>query len=150
VRPVGERGPWPYPIAVPAEFRISRSVTFAETDLAGVMHFSNYYRWMEEVEHAFFRSVGMSVVQDHEGVVISWPRVITSCEYFAPLRFEDAIEMHMAITDLSEKAMTYEVEFLKDGRRLARGRTKAVCCEMKDGAFKSVAIPAGIRKKLGG
>ena len=131
-----------------AEFRMARSVTFAETDLAGVMHFSNYYRWMEEIEHAFMRSIGMSVVQDHGGVLISWPRVLTSCEYFAPLRFEDKIEMHMVITDLSEKAMTYEVLFIKDGRKLARGRTKAVCCQLKDGQFKSVEIPAAIRAKL--
>lgn len=135
---------------MPAEYRLTRSVTFAETDLAGVMHFSNYYRWMEEIEHAFFRSVGMSVVQDHGGVTISWPRVITSCEYFAPLRFEDTIEMHMVITDLSEKAMTYEVEFMKEGRRLARGRTKAVCCEMNEGQFRSTPIPPGIRAKLAG
>lgn len=127
---------------------MTRNVTFAETDLAGVMHFSNYYRWMEEVEHAFFRSIGMSVVQEHDGVMISWPRVLTSCEYFAPLRFEDKIEMHMVITDLSEKAMTYEVLFIKDGRKLARGRTKAVCCELKEGQFKSVEIPAAIRAKL--
>ena len=90
-----------------AEFKLTRRVTFAETDLAGVMHFSNYYRWMEEVEHAFFRSVGMSVVQEADGVVYSWPRVITSCEYFAPAHFENEIELHFMITDLSEKSMTY-------------------------------------------
>ena len=133
---------------MPVEFRITRRVTFAETDLAGVMHFSNYYRWMEEVEHAFFRSVGMSVVQDVDGVLISWPRVITSCEYFAPAKFEDEIELQLSITDLSDKSMTYEVLFVRDGRRIARGRTKAVCCELKDNDFRSVAIPPSVRAKL--
>jgi len=54
------------------EFSISRRVQFAETDMAGVVHFSNYFRWMEEVEHAFFRSVGLSVVMQHQGRDISW------------------------------------------------------------------------------
>jgi acyl-CoA thioester hydrolase len=135
---------------MPVSFVIKRHVTFAETDVAGVMHFSNYYRWMEEVEHAFFRSVGMSVIQDVDGVMVSWPRVITSCEYFAPLRFEDEIDLELTITDLTEKAMTYEVLFVKDGRRLARGRTKAVCCELRDGQFRSIAIPPSVRAKLTG
>lgn len=131
-----------------AEFKLTRRVTFAETDLAGVMHFSNYYRWMEEVEHAFFRSVGMSVVQEDGGVVYSWPRVITSCEYFAPAHFENEIELHFMITDLSEKSMTYEVAFSKSGAKVARGRTKAVCCVMKDGTFRSIEIPKFILDKL--
>lgn len=136
---------------MPAEFKMLRRVTFAETDLAGVMHFSNYFRWMEEIEHAFFRSVGMSVIQDHVEGTISWPRVHVSCEYFAPARFEDEIEMKFEIVSLSDKSMTYEVTFWKQGQRIARGRTKAVCCRMSaGGVFESVAIPPQIRQKLDG
>lgn len=131
-----------------AEFKMTRRVTFAETDLAGVMHFSNYYRWMEEIEHAWFRSLGMSVVQDQGGVTYSWPRVITSCEYFAPARFEDELELHLVISGLSDKSMTYEVTFSRGADKVARARTKAVCCVMKDGQFTSTPIPAFIREKL--
>ena len=40
---------------------MTRSVEFAETDLAGIMHFTNFYRWMEVCEHEFLRSIGLSV-----------------------------------------------------------------------------------------
>ena len=40
------------------EFQITRRVEFSETDMAGIMHFSNYFRFMETAEHAFFRSLG--------------------------------------------------------------------------------------------
>jgi acyl-CoA thioester hydrolase len=134
---------------MPAEFKMPRRVTFAETDMAGVMHFSNYFRWMEEIEHAFFRSAGMSVVQEHGEETISWPRVHVSCEYFAPARFEDEIDMRLEIVSLGEKSLTYEVIFTKNGQRLARGRTKAVCCRMSaGGVFESTAIPPTIREKL--
>ncbi|HKQ48168.1 MAG TPA: thioesterase family protein [Phycisphaerae bacterium] len=134
---------------MPAEFKMLRLVTFAETDMAGVMHFSNYFRWMEEIEHAFFRSVGMSVVQNHAEDTISWPRVHVSCEYFAPARFEDEIEMKFEIVSLSDKSMTYEVTFWNKGQRIARGRTKAVCCRMSaGGVFESTMIPPKIREKL--
>ena len=39
-------------------FTMQRRVEFAETDMAGILHFSNYFRFMESVEHAFFRSLG--------------------------------------------------------------------------------------------
>lgn len=116
--------------------------------MAGVMHFSNYFRWMEEVEHAFLRSVGMSVVYKHNGEEISWPRVHVSCEYLAPLYFEDEIEIHMNITDIREKSLTYEASFLKNGQRTARGRIKMVCCRWKDNRFESIAIPNDIRVRI--
>lgn len=134
-----------------ADYRITRRVQFAETDTAGVMHFSNYFRWMEEVEHAWFRSLGMSVVQPHAVGTVSWPRIMVSCEYFAPVRFEDEVELHLQVMSLSDKSMTYEVTFLKNGQKTARGRTKAVCCRTFDGGrFESIPIPQDIRAKMEG
>lgn len=132
-----------------AEFKLTRRVQFAETDTAGVMHFSNYFRWMEEVEHAWFRSIGMSVMQPHSLGMVSWPRITVSCEYFAPARFEDNLEMHLELVTLSEKSMTYEVTFYKEGQKTARGRTKAVCCRtLEGGRFESIPVPPDIRAKM--
>ncbi|HWL92958.1 MAG TPA: thioesterase family protein [Phycisphaerae bacterium] len=133
---------------MPREFSIQRRVQFAETDMAGVMHFSNYFRWMEEVEHAYLRSVGMSVVHEQDGVEISWPRVHVSCEYFAPLYFEDEVEVRMEVTDIRDKSLTYEATFSKAGQRTARGRVKMVCCRWTDNRFESVAIPESVRARL--
>lgn len=132
------------------EFSITRRVQFAETDMAGVMHFSNYFRWMEEVEHAFFRSLDMSIVQAHDGGTISFPRVRVACEYSAPAHFEDVIEVKLLITDISEKSISWEAEFVREGKRIARGRVKMVCCRMDGNTFSSISIPDFIRGKLGG
>jgi YbgC/YbaW family acyl-CoA thioester hydrolase len=133
---------------MPNAFTISRRVQFSETDMAGVMHFSNYFRWMEETEHAFFRSLGLSIVQPHEGGTLSWPRVRVSCEYFGPVHFEDEVEMRMVLTDVGEKSATYEMTFSFEGKRVARGRIKMVCCLMKDGMFSSIPIPSFLRPLL--
>jgi YbgC/YbaW family acyl-CoA thioester hydrolase len=135
---------------MPAEFSLKRRIQFAETDLAGVVHFSNYFRMMEEVEHAFFRSLGMSVVMTHEALEIGWPRVSASCEYLGPLRFEDEVELHMRVTKMGEKSFNYEVEFLWQGRKVALGKMTSVCCEMLDTGMRAIAIPEGIRRKLAG
>ena len=75
------------------EFVMTRRVEFSETDMAGVLHFASYYRFLEEIEHAFWRSKGASVMTKEGGRTIGWPRVATSCEYFEPLRFEDEVEL---------------------------------------------------------
>ena len=107
-------------------FQITRRVQFAETDMAGILHFANYYRLMEEVEHAFWRSVGHSVhFRDHDREV-GWPRVNVGCDYFAPARFEDVLDLSLTVSELSTTKVRFQIEFARDGNLIARGRTTAV------------------------
>jgi acyl-CoA thioester hydrolase len=132
-----------------AEYSISRRVQFAETDMAGVVHFSNYFRWMEEVEHAFFRAVGLSIAMHHEGREIAWPRVAVECEYFGPVRFEDEVQLRLRVMKVGEKSFTYEVDFMKAEHQVALGKVTSVCCTMQpQGGFTAIAIPAEIKEKL--
>ena len=130
------------------EFRISRRVQFAETDMAGVLYFANYFRLMEEVENAFWQSSGLSGYMLHRDPAVGWPRVAVSCEYLAPARFEDELDVRLRVTHLGTSSVAYEVEFLCRGQRIALGRIKAVCCAMKGGSFVSVDIPPVLREKL--
>jgi len=131
------------------EFSILRRVQFSETDMAGIMHFANFFRLMEEVEHAFFRSVGLSVSMQHDDIHVGWPRVAASCEFLGPVKFEDEIELRLRVTRVGDKSFSYEVEFLVNSKRVALGKTTSVCCEVgKQGAMRSIAIPAPIRSKL--
>ena len=133
---------------MPGDFTIRRRIQFSETDMAGIVHFSNYFRMMEEVEHAFFRSVGLSVAMQHEGSHIGWPRVAASCDFSGPVRFEDEIELRLRVVKVGDKSFSYEVEFSVAGRRVALGKTTSVCCVLADGAMKAVPIPPFIREKL--
>ena len=129
-------------------FTYSRIVQFAETDLAGIAHFANFFRWMEEAEHAYFRSVGLSVRTEYQEMEIGWPRVSTSCEFFAPARFEDQLQMAVRIAKMGEKSISWEIEFSRDGTRLALGKATTVCCIWSNEGLKSIAIPPEIRLKL--
>lgn len=133
---------------MPSSFSARHFVQFSETDMAGIVHFSNYFRWMEEVEHAFFRSLGLSVAMRHEGLHVGWPRVSVACDYFGPVRFEDEVELRLRITKIGEKSLNYEVEYLLGGRQVALGKTTSVCCVLDNGKMKSIPIPAGIRARL--
>lgn len=135
---------------MPAEFTTTRRIEFAETDMAGIVHFANYFRIMEETEHAFFRSLGLSVAMKHDGAEIGWPRVSVSCDFTGPVRFEDELELKLRVIRVGDRSLNYEVEFLLGGRRVALGKTTSVCCVLENGAMKSIPIPPPIREKLGG
>ena len=130
------------------EFVLRRRVQFAETDLAGVLHFANYFRFMEEAEHAFWRAIGEGVVTEHDGCRISWPRVSVRCDYVAPVHFEDELDLVFRVVDVGDRSVTYEIEFRREGRRVASGQIKAVCCATRDGAFQPAPMPKSLRKKL--
>ena len=133
---------------MPIQFTTTHRVQFSETDLAGVVHFSNFFRWMEEVEHAYFRSVGSSVATLSDEAHIGWPRVSATCEFLAPVRFEDEVQLVFRIVRLGEKSLNYEVEFLSGGQRVALGKTTSVCCQITPQGMKSIPIPAELRQRL--
>jgi len=104
---------------------------------------------MEEVEHAFFRSIGLSVAMQHEGKEIGWPRRAVSCEYSGPVRFEDEVELRMRVIKLGERSFTYEVDFLKGGQAVAKGKVTSVHCAVDPrGGFTATPIPPAIRERL--
>lgn len=133
---------------MPKTFQIKRRVQFSETDMAGVLHFANYYRFMEEVEHAFWRSRGQSVMVRDGEQYIGWPRVFSQCEYLAPARFEDELDVTLTVADVSKKSVTYEVAFHCNGKAVALGKTRAVCCMVGLDGFAPIAIPSDLRKIL--
>lgn len=131
---------------MPYEFKYLKRVEFYETDLAGIMHFSNYFRYMEITEHAFFRSLGFSIHQEFEGIKTGWPRVHVECDFFKPLLFEEEVEIHLCVLEKKEKALTYQFVFRKltDGRpgeKNAIGRSTAVCIGFNKQGKIAGAIP---------
>ncbi len=131
------------------EFKMRRRVEFADTDMAGITHFSSFFRYMEEAEHAFFRSLGLSIVFEEKGKTISWPRVASSCEFFSPVRFEDEIDMHLWVSRKGRTSLTHITTFSKNGTLVARGKMTAVCCTPnKNGTLRRITIPAFIGKKI--
>ena len=131
-----------------ATFSIVRRVQFSETDMAGIVHFSNFFRMMEEVEHAYFRSLGLSVSMQHDDIHVGWPRVSAACEYSGPVKFEDEIELRLRVARVGDKSLSYEVDFMVNGKRAALGKVTSECCAIDDGELKSISIPPAIREKL--
>jgi acyl-CoA thioester hydrolase len=139
---------------MPYEFTFSRRVEFAETDMAGIVHFANFYRMMENTEHAFFRSLGFSIHQDFDGQMIGWPRVSASCDFLRPLRFEETVEIQLLVAELRARSIRYAFRFWKQqaGERVevARGQvvTVAAAVDQRTGRMSAVPIPEKVRSSM--
>ena len=135
------------------EFKLTRRVEFAETDMAGIVHYSNFFRYMEAAEHGFFRSLGFSVVADHTPPRIGWPRVHAECDYVQPLRFEDQVEIQLLVSEMKSKALSYVFRFRKLNAspplEVARGKLTVVCVTHEaDGKMKATAIPKAVADRI--
>ena len=135
-------------------YTTTRQVEFSETDMAGIMHFANFYRWMENVEHEFFRSIGLSIHTKLDGQHIGWPRLESTCKFKRPLKFEEIVIIDLSIEEITQKTVTYKFEFKKelDGEtlRVAQGQMTTVCAtvEPSTGKLAAIPIPELIRNKL--
>lgn len=140
---------------MPSQFSIVRTVEFAETDMAGIMHFANFFRWMESCETAFYGSLGLPLISFVPGQVVGWPRVSAGCEYRQPLRFGDRVRVTLLVKEVRTRAVVYVFQF----RRLVRGRPEkglaargeiaAVCVTAgRDGRMAAAPIPAAVRRRL--
>jgi acyl-CoA thioester hydrolase len=135
---------------MPGEFRMTHRVEFVDTDLAGIMHFSNFFRLMERTEHAFLRTMGGSVHMQTPDGIIGWPRVAASCEYRQPLRFEDEVEIVLTVREKKARSVTYDFSFQKDGMEVAKGSMTAVCVAIDKaaGTMKAVTIPPELSAQI--
>jgi len=139
---------------MPYEYKLVRQVEFADTDMAGIMHFANFFRFMEAAESAFFRSLGISIWPGKGGEPVGWPRVHADCDFRHPLKFEDIVEVHLLVREKRSKAIAYTFIFRKLGeqltREVARGSIVVACVtrEPGSGKLKSVPIPNTIADKI--
>src|SRR5262245_63006340 len=132
-----------------APFVARRRVEFCETDMAGIVHFSNFFRYMEFAEQAFLRSRGLTVAWHDGGRRVGFPRRAASCEYLKPVRFEDVLEIAVTLAEIGNKSVTYSFDFSCGGEVVAQGKLTAVCCrEATSGSMESISIPDNIRAKF--
>ena len=134
------------------EFKLVRRVEFSDTDMAGIVHYSNFFRYMEAAEHGFFRSLGFSVVTRQVDPPVGWPRVHAQCDYKQPLRFEDEVEIHMVVSAKKSKSLTYTFRFRKltgsTPIEVAHGSLTVVCVTHQRGKMKAATIPRKIADKI--
>jgi len=130
-------------------FRTTRLVEFSDTDMAGIMHFAAFFRYMEAAEHELLRSLGLGVYSEIDGAVITFPRVAAKCDYHSPARCEQLLDIDVTVLRVGTKSVSYGFQLTHEGRKVASGELTSVCCHVEHGQSPvSVAIPTEVAAKL--
>jgi acyl-CoA thioester hydrolase len=129
-----------------SEYTLRRRVQFAEVDSAGIVHFSRYFRYMEEAEHAMWREVGLSI--SPPGASVGFPRVAATCDYQAPLLFEDEFDIRIQVVKKSERSIAYRCVLTRDGEAIATGTLTIVCVDRRAWPLKAMPFPADIASRF--
>lgn len=107
------------------EFVFERKINYYETDRMGVVHHSNYIRFLEETRCEWMRVLGMPFeVLEENGLTI--PVLGVNCEYKHHVTFGDTICIKPYIKEYSGVRMTvgYEVTQKSTGEIVLIGETK--------------------------
>ena len=80
---------------------------YYETDQMGIIHHSNYIRWMEEARMDLMEQIGLSYKGMEEMEIIS-PVLSISCEYKSMVHFDDTVVIEAKIVSYNGIKMTVE------------------------------------------
>lgn len=140
-------------------FRHTIPVGFADVDHAGIVYYPVFFHYFHSTFEAFFRARldrrSYAKLMDEQR--IGFPSVSAHCDYKAPLRFGDTMDIHMSIDRLGERSVTfrYQVYRQPDPDRegpdsasvlAAEGTNTSAVVDMD--VFRAVPIPDNVRQLL--
>lgn len=135
-----------------SSYTLRHRVEFADTDMAGMMHFANFFRYMEITEHAFYRSLGYPINSHSE---YGWVRAEASCLYKKPLRVDDEVDVQLLVAEIEDKHIKYDFYFgrvtdKEKNERVAEGHITVVCIRFsyKASQVDVVHIPVDLAQKI--
>ena len=129
--------------------QIKRRVEFYETDMAGIVHFTNFFRFMETCEHDFLRSLDHELHGLVEGLETGWPRVNATCDYRAPARFGEVLTIGLFIEEVRNRSVRYRFDITNETDTLvAEGRLSVAHVAITAEGINAVPLPTELKDKL--
>ena len=118
-------------------FKYLRKAHYHETDQMGLIHHSNYVKWMEEARVAFMDRIGMGYVEVEKAGVVS-PVTAVSVEYKKPVRFSEEVGIQVSVLSYSGVRLELEYRFFLMPERVLCTAAISKHCFLKDGRIVSL------------
>ena len=124
---------------------ITLRVYYEDTDLAGIVYYANYLKFIERGRSELLRDVGIDQVElkAAAGIVFAVRRVVA--DYLSPARFDDLLTVRTRITGETGARIAMTQEVLRDGTVLFRAEVVMACLTLTG---KPARLPAEIRSAL--
>jgi acyl-CoA thioester hydrolase len=124
-----------------ARVRIARRIEWMDTDAAGIYHWTCVFRLAEAAEATLHTVLG--IADRTFGVT---PRMAISAEFIRPLRFNDEVEVELAVDDVGRTSLRYRLT-IRGPEGEAALATINVCLVDRD-SWRPVPWPDDIRRAL--
>lgn len=122
---------------------------FADTDAAGIVHFSTMFLWVEATEEALFRELGIPFLRQEGGRTSGFPRVRVECDYLAPVHRGDLVSVALTPAEIGDKRLAWSFKATADGRHVANGSLITVYAWREgQGAMAAALVPLEIKTAL--
>lgn len=120
-------------------------VYYEDTDLAGIVYYANYLKFVERARSTLVREadIDQNQMKDELGLVFTVRRL--QADYFAPARMNDELWVETEVQQMSGARIVFSQDVYRDGVMLFSGIITVACATM-DG--KAARFPAEIRAKL--
>lgn len=124
--------------------RFSLRVYYEDTDLAGIVYYANYLKFIERARSEWVRDLGIDQVRLRgEGVVFAVRRV--EADYLRPARFDDVLSVQTEVLGASAARMTLGQQVLRGAEVLFAAKVDLVAIGPGGGP---VRLPAALRAAL--
>ena len=126
--------------------RFAVRVYYEDTDLAGIVYYANYLRFIERARTEWARALGVDQValKADAGIVLAVRRV--EADYLTPARFDDVLEVRTALQSVSGARIVLGQSVWRGGALLFDAVVTLVALQA-DG--RPARLPPGLRAALG-
>jgi acyl-CoA thioester hydrolase len=120
-------------------------VYYEDTDLAGIVYYANYLKFIERARTEWVASLGIDqmALKERDGVVFAVRRV--EADFLRPAKFGDDLTVETVLQSIGGARLVLEQAVLRGGERLFVAIVTLVCLT-DDG--HAVRIPAELRARL--
>jgi acyl-CoA thioester hydrolase len=125
--------------------RLTLRVYYEDTDLAGIVYYANYLRFIERARTEWVRDLGIDQarLKAEEGIVFAVRRV--EADYLRPARFDDLIEVETGLREATAARVVLDQRVTRDGAVLFAAVVTIVA--LTD-AGRPARLPAEFRRAL--
>tara|TARA_Y100000996_G_C22064350_1_gene454603 strand:+ start:54 stop:455 length:402 start_codon:yes stop_codon:yes gene_type:complete len=127
------------------DFKHEIKIYYEDTDVGGIVYYSNYLKFLERARTEMIESIGLSnkkLLEEYKTLII-----VKSCniEYVNPAKLEDKIQIYSSIETLNNASFVVNQNIKKDDNLIVKAKLKLVTVSQEG---KPIKIPSVLKKKL--
>ena len=131
-----------------AGFTERRRVEWGDCDAAGIVYYPNYFKWMDEVFHAFTRDLGFDQRSLGAAGLLGTPLVDAHCSFTTPARYYDDLDITLNVTRLGRTSLGLAYAFRRGGQVVAEGTELRAFVAETGGRIAARPAPPEVRAAL--